>query len=688
MSLSQVNNQLQASSYIISQQQETILNLILQINCTNNYGYSFINGSCIKVACTILGQQSINGICQCTNINSIIENNKCACPINTNVVGSACVCTVEGQMLINGVCTCETQGAFVESGVCTCGINSLNISNICGCPYNSALVGNKCICNQITGQQIINDICQCPFGFSIVDNSCVQTSYTFNSVDQTFTCTQQLYYTTFDIKSVTNSITNPNNFSNGYVFQANEYIQNAFINIDDDVYKSMNPLFQNQTLYTNIKIVFGTQVMGNGSIISNNNQIFITQMSILSKFNSQITVTNGIMNILQQSSHNASIYNLIVNLTFSMSNGNISLIQNLTGNINITNYKISGTYLSYNCVSLISLYIDTSTIIMNNINIMPILFCVGNYSSYLLSQIQNSQVKLNNISIIYGNSSKYQDIVSLSSTSSYYFGGLITNQVGTIIYINQLISNCYQNITTKYIKQSGLLIGCASDNTNSITVLNICLQYIFSIQKQLDSFGIIGYNNGNLSLTRSQITIDGQIMQYQNFGIIGYQTQDAQYSETINIYITFTTSNTSTGGQAGSLFGVGPAQFSIIKNIQVNNTNIFSNYYIGGLIGLISFTTAELQNINVRQTNIVSSGMGAGGLFGYSFYSTITIVNITIESIRISCANSYGLILGHNQASTQFNIQNSKSIGDNYINNILQENCLSFTNVVGSVTQC
>ncbi|CAL6034889.1 Conserved_hypothetical protein [Hexamita inflata] len=95
-----------------------------------------INGSCVQISCEVQGQQSINGICQCTNINAYVQGDTCVCPLYSTVVGNTCLCnTISGQVMIKGQCVCPTNGAFIRNGSCSCGQNSLNISNIKQLPY-------------------------------------------------------------------------------------------------------------------------------------------------------------------------------------------------------------------------------------------------------------------------------------------------------------------------------------------------------------------------------------------------------------------------------------------------------------------------------------------------------------------------------------------------------------------------
>ncbi|CAL6100021.1 Conserved_hypothetical protein [Hexamita inflata] len=192
----------------IQQQQGIINDLTQQLNCKCQG--KFTNGKCVQDQCTIQGQQIINGTCQCTNTNSVVDQGSCVCPLNSVLVGSACVCR-EGQKMQNGICVCETTGAVIYNGACTCGMDSFNISNICSCPSHSNLVGNVCTC-QYTGQQMINKECKCSPGYTIINNSCQQASYIINVTELAFQCSQTVYITTFDMLSLTHQIQSSTNF--------------------------------------------------------------------------------------------------------------------------------------------------------------------------------------------------------------------------------------------------------------------------------------------------------------------------------------------------------------------------------------------------------------------------------------------------------------------------------------------
>ncbi|CAL5981243.1 Conserved_hypothetical protein [Hexamita inflata] len=684
--------------------------IIYEGKCICSTAGAFIrNGTCTcglyglnisNICACPTGASIVNGICICINQNAFISGNQCICPVFASLVDNICVCPnnsaivdnicscniIAGQIMNNGVCKCQTSGAVEINGICSCVENQLNISNTCGCPENSILINNVCTC-QIEGQYIANYTCQCLNGYVVINNSCKSANYTINSTDSLYTCSQYTYITTFDLQNIMYIVTSSNNFSEGYVFNTGSHVQEAFIDIKDNVYSSIVPLFSSQSSFNNIKIQIGIQNTAGGSLISNNNNIIINYLNIISKTECYVSISNGQLNILQESSKNANIQNLMLNLSFAMSNGNITLISNVFGSHKILNYQILGNYQSYKCLSMISLSASNATLELYNINFMPSTFNVGNYSSYLLSVVLQSSVLLTNISIIQGNSSKYLDMVSQSSQNAYFFGGLITSTVGTTVKINQMISSCYQNYKTLQIRFSGLLIGYAQLSSNNITIQNTCLLYVLTSIAQFTAFGLIGTNEGNITFTQSQMQISELLSYYHTCGIIGQQAQTALYSEISKINITFNVQSVDNqGNNVGILFGLNFATHKIINNVYAKQSKLAASSYVGGLIGQLTYNSTLIQNVTVQTTNISTSITGVGGLIGFSFNTVITIDNTIIDSTRIS-GPSYGAILGINSGGVIFKIKNSRQIGDNYFNDVIRTNCANFTNT-WSVTQC
>ncbi|CAL6094710.1 Conserved_hypothetical protein [Hexamita inflata] len=659
----------------IKLQQNTISSLIQQITCTNNFGYSMINGTCMQAICEIQGQQNINGVCQCTNIYSIVVNGQCICPDNSSAIGGSCVCNISGQIMKNGVCGCSTVGAFVDNGICTCGIDSLNISNICMCP---------------TGSTLINGICLCQRGLSIVNNTC---QYLINTTE--FICSYLQFETNITLQNVNYYIISTSNFSSGYVFSESTLIQDAFIDATDNVYSIAQPLFQGQVSFTNIQIQFGTQTITSGSILSHNAIISMQYINIITKNNCQFSVSSGILNILSKSSNNANIFNLFLNMSFILSNGNITLINSIQGILNIINYQIAGSYQSFNCISLLSLITSYSTITVNNLNFQPNIFSGGNFSSYLLSSVKQSSINFKNIAISLGNSSKYSELVSSISQNIYYFGGLITHAIGTSVTVNQIIFNSYLSWNTRFVNQSGTLIGYLQYNNTNVSINNACILQALSSTGMFTCFGIVGQTEGNLSMQQIQIQINVNTI-CSSFGIVGMQ---GLYDQTLlstssvaeNIIAVLNNSITSSASfsqDIGTLFGANYAQIKQIRNIYINSSYLCSQHSNGGLLGAVGYYNIILQNITIQRTSISSFNVGSGGLIGYTVNCQIYIQDTTINTVSLVAQNGYGLILGYIDGNNTLNIQNSKSIGRNYINNVLYANCGSFTSTIGSATQC
>ncbi|CAL6111655.1 Hypothetical_protein [Hexamita inflata] len=174
------------------------------------------------------------------------------CPLNSTLVNGVCTCAISGQVLSNGICICFASGATVVAGVCTCP----------------------------AGQQMIDDLCQ-----NVV-------IFNGTNTDSTFQCSASIYITTFDIQTITNQVTTTNNFSRGYVFGTANIIQNGFISISDNVYVVVQPLFQFQNTFTNIKIQIGNQIIKSrgGAMLTPLTSININQVNIISKDGSQIQV--------------------------------------------------------------------------------------------------------------------------------------------------------------------------------------------------------------------------------------------------------------------------------------------------------------------------------------------------------------------------------------------------------------
>ncbi|CAL6113589.1 Hypothetical_protein [Hexamita inflata] len=198
-------------------------------------------------------------------------------------------------------------------------------------------------------------------------------------------------------------------------------------------------------------------------------------------------------------------------------------------------------------------------------------------------------------------------------------------------------------------------------------------------------FGIVGFNQGNTSLSQAQVSMACAVALYSGFGIIGVQAASSRFSEISDVEVTLF--STGTWGYVGALYGNCFATVKKMSNILVNSSNITAQYYTGGLIGYVLYTIALIQNATVQFSNLSSSGQVSGGLIGTADSVTLQLLNITINTIRIVSASNFGIVLGANNGVNTFVITNSKSTGVNFVNNVVSANCASFINT-WSIRQC
>ncbi|CAL6043885.1 Conserved_hypothetical protein [Hexamita inflata] len=679
------NDSLFKQSQIIQRQQDLINNLTQQINCSSNQGYQTVNGSCVQVSCAISGQQTINGICQCTNINAIVVDGSCVCPVNSILIGTACICSISGQTIQNNQCVCKTLGAVVENNICTCVGNSQNISDACTCPTNSSLLNEICTCDIIVGQQMINGTCQCPSGQTVVENSCTQTSYVINISN--IECSQEIFTTNFDIQTVTHLVSTLGNFSAGFVFSVVTNIENAFIYVSDNIYTTtVSPLFQSQNIFKNIKLQFGIQTLNSGSfILSSSSSLSINQMSIISKLGTQLMVNPAQLNILASTAAGVNVTNLLVNLSFALSSGNITLINNINNLITISGYQVLGSIVTTGTVAMIGINLNSAVVNVNQVSIQLSAFHIGNGSSYLFGNAVTSLNTINiyNFAVILGSSSNVQLLSSVSSNSTNYykFGGIVTNlNSASIIIINNVIFDSYQKISSSFISYSGFLIGHVYSNTNNVTLQNICMQQsvkpsVPDTITQFNYFGLIGWNSGNLSITRTSVVFFMQTTAQVNYlGIIGRQTTSL-YAEINNLRVSSSYSS-SAGQNVGYIFGLEQAKNCSIQNSTVERCNSSSvSNKVGGICGYF-VENVTILNSTISDTN-VSGSTYIGGFVGYC-QATMFLINSKIQFARLSGTNYVGIVVGLDYHGV-YSFSVSKSV-QNYINGILKTDCAVISN--------
>ncbi|CAL6033860.1 Hypothetical_protein [Hexamita inflata] len=544
---------------------------------------------------------------------------------------------------------------------------------------------------QYFGQISVNGICQCLPGYALVDGSCQRSIHTIISQIPSMSCTKNIYVATYDITEITHSITDLANFSSGYAFASTTHISQAYIYVKDNVFPlKAEPLFQSQSTFVNIKVQIESQTVNGGAILSYSNTVVIYSVNIVSAPNNQITVNAGFqLNILQSTSVNAKINNLLVDLSFAMSQGNITLIGSVSGVMNITGYQILGVYQSSSCMAMITLAMASTTLNVTQLNFMPSEYNSGNCSSYMLSSVSSSTVSFSYVSIILGNETNYQianQFESINFTLSYQYGGIVNMIANTSLIIQQVITDSYQVYNSNFSYRCGIIIGQTLSSSGNIYIYDICLQLSVNSQFILFVSGIIGKLDSYTSINNLNIIFNADA-ELSGIGIVGVITRLNIYCKISNLRSTVNMQSQNWKGVDSAICASFNSQNGSIINTIVISCDIKVEYIMGGIAGAISNSNLVIANTSVKQSNFVSYYNNTGGFFGYSVFSNITIINSTIDSNNISAPLYYGILIGGDYGCNMFDFTNSSSIGNNFINNNLISNCANFLNF-WSVTQC
>ncbi|CAL5985057.1 Hypothetical_protein [Hexamita inflata] len=527
---------------------------------------------------------------------------------------------------------------------------------------------------------------------------------------------------------ITNQVSSSNNFSSGYVFATTNIIQNAFIDVSDNVYSTtVYPLFQSQSTFTNLKIQFGAQTLNSGSfILSSVQSIIINQMNIISRPGSQITVNaNSQLNILTNSPTGAVINNMLVNIFIASSSGNITLINNINGVFNVSGYQVIGNYNSTSTVAMIGLNVKTATINVNQVRLQPSSFNVGNGSSYLFgsSVLSVSTIMINNFAVIIGSSSNFLLLGSISTTDAdanyYMFGGVVAYiSSASSVSVNNVLLDSYQKFSTSYVSWSGFLIGNIYSSSSNTTIQNVCLlQKIWSTTLKYSNFGLIGWNYGNTSIQNAWITFHVHGDLFYSFGVIGYQYSSSIYAEVKNLR-TFVNVSSSKGYYIGLIFGYESAKNCSVQNTSLvgGNINSGSTYYVGGIFGYQSNNMTVLSS-SIFELNIQGDCYYASGIIGYEDMNanatildssisstnifgsyqvggligqckaTLHLTNILITFVRLSgSSTSFGIVVGQNEGGT-YSFTNSTA-RSNFIKDVQQTECTVLKTNSWSITGC
>ncbi|CAL6101368.1 Conserved_hypothetical protein [Hexamita inflata] len=662
---------------IIEQQQIMITSLSQQINCTSNYGYSMINGSCVQVSCAISGQQNINGICQCTNINSIVVDGLCVCPFNSFVIGSACVCSISGQTIQNRQCACQTTGAFVNNNVCTCGENGINISNSCSCPSGANLVNGVCICSNInayiSGNQcvcplyssLVGNTCKCPSNSQIIDNECICNQIS-GQIMKNGLCICQTIDAYVNSDECVCGL-NANNVSNTCTCPANSILINNIC--------QCNKISGQYMVSGTCQCPFGQSVVYD-QCQQTSHVINITNFECSQEVFAQSFDIQSITNQITDQSNFSSGY--VFSALTAVENAFISVsdyiytssIYPLFQSQNIfKNIKLSfGTQIYINGSFLLS---SSTQISINKMNIITKF---------------GSQLTVNNLLNIISSLSTNANITNLLVNLSF---AISSGNITLINNINGLFNiQGYQVlgmfITTKTVAMIGINIYAATIIVNQLhfqpSVFNVGngSSYIFSVIKTtstiiINNFAVILGNSSNFQLLSSIPTTNINIDYFTFGGIIAYITSNSTVNVNRAIFDSYQKLSTSYVSYSGFLVGnIQSSTSSVsIQNmcLQQSLTSTAKNFFYFGLIGWNS-GNASISNTSIN-FEIQGADINFFGIIGFQYNSIyVEAINLSTQMNFNSNSGSYiGSVFGFESSQT-CSIQNTYLVDSNISSNI------------------
>ncbi|CAL6020450.1 Hypothetical_protein [Hexamita inflata] len=263
--------------------------------------------------------------------------------------------------------------------------------------------------------------------------------------------------------------------------------------------------------------------------------------------------------------------------------------------------------------------------------------------------------------------------------------GVIGLIQGVQLYISDVITTISAGLTDYGQQQSAII---ASSNVKMCVVQRVIIfaSNITSLQFSGGFFGII--ENTNLQVTDSLLN-SSIISCFRDYcgGIAGYIIESEILMSNMSVC-------TNISGQYSS----GYIACSIITNVKiidskVQNMYISSLQYVGGFIGttgMIGYNNSGMKTVTLQNSQIVNSNLNAqnaGGFFGFTYWTNLVISGSKVISVHITGTISQGIVLAVQSVNTTISITTSMSLGSNYINDVLQANCVSFVNTQ-SITQC
>lgn len=272
-------------------------------------------------------------------------------------------------------------------------------------------------------------------------------------------------------------------------------------------------------------------------------------------------------------------------------------ISNITNNL-----SISGA--TYHVGGVVG-YVENATFEFNNFRATTTQFSLSGYCfvGSIVGKISNSGYNINDVYVNHIMPEQDKDLLIIS--------GYGTGIGGVIGYVDKCSDSSLADVTIR------TTVGSTGNSTN----------YNSDIGKLdgMDVGGLIGICDTNGSTTLSDVKVSGHIKGDTNIG--GFIGSTQMYSHT-NASLIFKGTNC-----------IQPEESSYVA---VTGSN-----YIGGLIGMLTYTTLTIENPIIITTNVNGSSDCAGGFCGFMLSSDCNLTNLQFsETMTINGYNNVGGVAG------------------------------------------
>lgn len=194
----------------------------------------------------------------------------------------------------------------------------------------------------------------------------------------------------------------------------------------------------------------------------------------------------------------------------------------------------------------------------------------------------------------------------------------------------------------------------------------------------------------DIDLKNVPFTPIGNVSSYPSVSFAG--TFDGMNHTISNLKCTDNTPNHACAALFGSISGTGTSDSGTVKNLTLNNVDITSSHYAGGIVAYSSASPLVIENCHINGGTITSSpeligsafdnGDKVGGILGYAGQGG-SITNCGVQNLTIKAYRDIGGIVGYNKNNiSKCSVVDCVIIQDN-TNAYKDEDITTFGEIVG-----